>query len=76
MKPPKPHPHLDAQYSVVAGNHGEFSVAVSIPGTEPTMVVGFADEAAAEAWIIRQKRRVLDRPFNRRRPGRQRVDGE
>jgi hypothetical protein len=52
------HPHAEASYRVVALKDGGFGVEVAIPNTYPTTVSRFATEAAAEEWIVRQKRRV------------------
>jgi hypothetical protein len=67
------HPHAEALYEVVALGAGGFGVKVSIPDTSPTMVSGFATEAAAEAWIVTHKSRVqaqsqLKTPFRRSPP--------
>ena len=52
------HPHAEATYRVVPLAGGTFGVEVVIPDTYPTTVSSFATEAAAEAWIARDKRRV------------------
>jgi hypothetical protein len=49
---------------------GVFGVEVKIPESQPTMVSSFETEALAEAWIARNKQRVLEQseprnPFRR-----------
>jgi hypothetical protein len=53
------HPHAEATYRVVPLASGAFGVEIVIPDTYPTTVSSFATEAAAEAWIARDKKRVL-----------------
>jgi len=52
------HPHAEATYRVVPLSGGGFGVEITIPDRYPTTVSSFADEAAAEAWIARDKDRV------------------
>ena len=52
------HPHAEASYRVTPLASGTFGVEVAIPGTCPTTVSSFATEAAAQAWIARDKSRV------------------
>jgi hypothetical protein len=54
----KAHPHAEATYRVVTMVDGSFGVEVAIPDTNPTTVSSFASEAAAEAWIVKDKERV------------------
>jgi hypothetical protein len=54
------HPHAEASYRVVRLEGGNFAVEVSIPGSFPTKVSSFPDEAAAEVWIERDKVRIRD----------------
>lgn len=54
----KTHPHAEASYRVVPRPDGTFGVEVSIPDTYPTTVSSFDSEAAAEAWIEKNKERV------------------
>ena len=54
----KAHPHAEATYRVVSLKDGGFGVEVAIPETYPTTVSSFASEAAAEAWIEKDKERV------------------
>jgi hypothetical protein len=52
------HPHAGATYEIEERAEGGFSVRVSIPGSYPTIVSGFAAEADAVAWAARHKERV------------------
>ena len=52
------HPHAGATYDIVQGADGGFGVKVSIPGSQPTMVTGFAQEADAVAWAAKHKEGV------------------
>jgi hypothetical protein len=52
------HPHAEASYRVVSLSREGFGVEVSIPGSYPTTVSSFPTEAAAQAWIARNKERV------------------
>jgi hypothetical protein len=61
------HPHAGATYQVVAREDGGFGVEVTIPNSHPTMVTGFATEAAAEAWIARHKEGVTNSTSLRRK---------
>lgn len=58
ITPMKTHPHAEATYRVVRLANRTFGVEVVIPDTYPTTVSSFATEAAAEAWIAGDKRRV------------------
>jgi hypothetical protein len=53
------HPHAEAVYTVVQLPSGAFGVEVKIPESYPTTVSSFDTEAAAEAWIARNKERVV-----------------
>jgi hypothetical protein len=53
----KPHPHAEASYRLVPQETPTFGVEVSIPGSYPALVTGFATEAAAEAWIAAHRLR-------------------
>lgn len=69
------HPYAEAIYRVVQLSDGAFGVEVKIPDSHPTMVSSFATEAAAEAWIVRNKQRVIEQsaprnPFRRTPPRR------
>ena len=66
ITPMKTHPHAEATYRVVRLASGTFGVEVVIPDTFPTTVSSFATEAAAEAWIARDKRRVQSESLARR----------
>ena len=52
------HPHAGATYDIGQGADGGFTVTVSIPGSHPTRVSGFACEADAVAWSVKHKERV------------------
>ncbi len=52
------HPHAEATYRVVPLSGGTFGVEITIPDSYPTTVSSFATEAAAEAWIARNRERV------------------
>ena len=67
------HPYADAVYRVVELPGGAFGVEVKIPDSSPTTVSSFETEAAAEAWIARNKQRVIEQsvprnPFRRSQP--------
>lgn len=67
------HPYAEAVYRVVALADGAFGVEVKIPDSSPTTVSSFETEAAAEAWIARNKQRVIEQsvprnPFRRSQP--------
>jgi hypothetical protein len=61
------HPYAEAVYRVVALSSGGFGVEVKIPDSNPATVSRFETEAAAEAWITRNKQRVIEQsvPQNR-----------
>jgi hypothetical protein len=67
------HPYAEAVYRVVVLADGAFGVEVKIPDSSPTTVSSFESEAAAEAWIARNKQRVIEQsvprnPFRRSPP--------
>lgn len=67
------HPYAEAAYRVVPLPDGAFGVEVKIPDSHPTTVSSFATEADAEAWIARNKQRVIEQsvprnPFRRAAP--------
>jgi len=67
------HPYAEATYRVVLLSGGAFGVEVKIPESNPTTVSSFETEAAAEAWIARNKERVIEQseqrnPFRRSPP--------
>ena len=67
------HPYAEAVYRVVTLADGAFGVEVKIPDSSPTTVSSFETEAAAEAWIARNKQRVIEQsvprnPFRRSQP--------
>jgi hypothetical protein len=64
------HPYADAVYRVVDLPGGAFGVEVKIPDSLPTTVSSFETEAAAEAWIARNKQRVIEQSEPRNRFGR------
>jgi hypothetical protein len=49
------HPHSGAAYRIVEQSDLSYGVEVTIPGTFPTIVTGFATEAAAVDWAARHK---------------------
>jgi hypothetical protein len=51
----KDHPHSGAGYRIVEQSDMTYSVEVTIPGSFPTIVTGFATEAAAVDWAARHK---------------------
>jgi hypothetical protein len=53
------HPYAEASYRVVQLPSGAFGVEVKIPASNPATVSSFETEAAAEAWIERNKQRVI-----------------
>jgi hypothetical protein len=57
----KAHPHAGAAYRVMPLSGGTFGVEVVIPDTDPTMVSGFATEAAAQAWVATHKKQASDK---------------
>lgn len=64
------HPYAEAEYRVVELPGGGFGVEVKIPDSSPTTVSRFDTEDAAEAWITRNKQRVIEQsaaktPFRR-----------
>jgi hypothetical protein len=63
----KEHPHARATYRVMPLSGGTFAVEVVIPDTDPTMVSGFATEAAALAWVAAHKKQASDNPSLTRR---------
>jgi hypothetical protein len=67
------HPYAEAVYRVVELPGGGFGVEVKIPDSNPTTVSRFETEAVAEAWIARNKQRVIEQsvprnPFRRSQP--------
>ena len=52
-----PSPCPGAAYRVMPLSGGTFGVEVVIPDTDPTMVSGFATEAAARAWVATHRSR-------------------
>jgi hypothetical protein len=67
------HPYAEAVYRVVDLPGGAFGVEVKIPESNPTTVSSFETAAAAEAWIARNKQRVIEQsearnPFRRSQP--------
>jgi hypothetical protein len=67
------HPHNGAAYRIIERLDMTYSVEVTIPGMLPTIVTGFATEAAARDWVARHKDGVargptLRRQFRNRRP--------
>lgn len=67
------HPYAAATYRVVHLPSGAFGVEVKIPESHPATVSSFETEAAAEAWIARNKQRVIEQsvpknPFRRSQP--------
>jgi hypothetical protein len=67
------HPYAEAVYRVVVLANGAFGVEVKIPDSSPATVSSFETEAAAEAWIARNKQRVIEQsvprnPFRRSQP--------
>ncbi len=67
------HPYAEAVYRIVELPEGTCAVEVKIPDSYPTTVSSFETETAAEAWIARNKQRVIEqseprRPFRKPRP--------
>jgi hypothetical protein len=67
------HPYAEAVYRVVELSGGGFGVEVKVPDSNPTTVSRFETEAAADAWIARNKQRIIEQsesryPFRRSRP--------
>jgi len=60
------HPQAEASYRVVPINGDAYGVEVSSPEAEPALVSRFATPADADAWITRQKARVLESRPNQR----------
>jgi hypothetical protein len=54
----KEHPHTGATRELIVQQDGSFAVKVTIPGSHPTMVTGFASKASAQAWMASHKRQV------------------
>jgi hypothetical protein len=46
----------DENYRVIRREDDSFAVEVTKPGRLPQLAVGFATEAAADAWITQDKR--------------------
>jgi len=73
IKTMRTHPYAEAVYKIVDLPSGVFGVEVKIPDSAPTTVSSFATEAAAQAWIDRNKQRVIEQnerrsPFRRSPP--------
>jgi hypothetical protein len=73
MSSVRTHPYAEAVYRVVNLPGGMFGVEVKIPESYPTTVSSFETEAAAEAWIARNKQRVIEQseprnPFRKSQP--------
>jgi hypothetical protein len=67
------HPYAEATYRVIRLPGGAFGVEVKIPESHPATVSSFDSEAAAEAWIARNKQRVIEQsvprnPFRKSEP--------
>ena len=67
------HPYAEATYRVVQLPGVTFGVEVKIPESHPATVSSFDTEAAAEAWIARNKERVIEQsvprnPFRKSQP--------
>ena len=67
------HPYAEATYKIVDLPGGAFGVEVKIPESSPATVSRFETEADAEAWIARNKQRVIEQsvprnPFRRSQP--------
>jgi hypothetical protein len=67
------HPYAEATYRVVPLSSGAFGVEVKTPDSYPATVSSFETEAAAEAWIARNKQRVIEQsvprnPFRKSQP--------
>lgn len=54
------HPYAEATYRVFRLASGAFGVEVKTPERNPATVSSFETEAAAEAWIARNKLRVIE----------------
>jgi hypothetical protein len=54
----KGHPHSSAAYRIIERLDMTYGVEVTIPGMLPTIVTGFATEAAAGDWAVRHKEGV------------------
>jgi hypothetical protein len=59
------HPYAEAAYRIVRLPDGAFGVEVKIPESHPATVSSFDTEAAAEAWIARNKQRVQEQSVPR-----------
>ena len=59
------HPYAEAVYRVVELPGGGFGVEVKVPDSNPTTVSKFETEALAEAWITRNKQRVIEQSVPR-----------
>jgi hypothetical protein len=55
---PQIHPHAEAVYRVIPLDDGKFAVEVTIPGTNPTKVIGLESQETADAWIERHKTQI------------------
>jgi hypothetical protein len=69
------HPHSDATYKVISLKDGLFAIEVSVPGSLPTKITGFATKAKAEEWVSAHKldvaRGIYKRvPYRLRQPSR------
>ena len=51
----KDHPHSGAAYRIFEQSDKSYGVEVTIPGTLPTIVSGFATEIAAVDWAAQHK---------------------
>jgi hypothetical protein len=51
----KDHPHSGAAYRIIERSDMTYGVEVTILGTLPTIVTGFASKAAAQDWAARHK---------------------
>jgi hypothetical protein len=63
----KTHPYAEAVYRVVELSGGGFGVEVKTPESNPATVTRFETEVAAEAWIARNKQRVVEQSQPRTR---------
>jgi hypothetical protein len=59
------HPYAEATYRVIHLPDGAFGVEVRIPESNPATVSSFETEEAAEAWIARNKQRVIEQSASR-----------
>ena len=60
------HPHVLATYRILTREDTTFAVEVSVPGTSPTKIFGFGNEAQAEDWIAKHKAQVAKGTIYRR----------